>query len=559
MGTFVSDPNEELFDDKETAPGITLRSGWTEINVFKAENANALRDACYDLRDAVVEMQENGGAPLGDTAPLPLGSASAGVSGFASRIDHAHGHGDLAGGTLHAVAGASAGFMSATDKTKLDAISGTNTGDVSIGTGNGLSLVGQALSLAAAGASAGAMSAADKSKLDGIATGATVGVTAMAAVGAVPNANGASISSATLTLQPANATNPGVLTTAAQTIAGIKTFSSTPLAPGLTLSGTGANVITSNTTATAGTDTAFVLNATANLDTTSSHTDAILELQRNNGTQSFRFNSSGRLWMSAGANNGQPGLYFTTPSGGKALFRLSGGSGETCELIGDGNITQMKLGYACGTVSIGNALTELIISTTAVNVGAFNFTVDTNVLYVDATNDRIGIGTSGSANGKLEVAGSVNLTSGNVKTAFDVTLSAYRDTSTYGLTTTTYTQVAWNQTEIDTHSALSGTNTFTVPTGAGGKYDIAFSVGYSPATSTGTAYSAQVQLRKNGTSQRQVLGNSLVGAQSLSGSAILSLAAGDAITLWAWHSHPDIITSNQSGATHVSIRRLPGA
>jgi hypothetical protein len=52
------------------------------------------------------------------------------------------------------------------------------------------------------------------------------GVTTMAAIGSVPNANGASISGTTLTLQPANASFGGVVTTAAQTFAGVKTFNS---------------------------------------------------------------------------------------------------------------------------------------------------------------------------------------------------------------------------------------------------------------------------------------------------------------------------------------------
>lgn len=51
------------------------------------------------------------------------------------------------------------------------------------------------------------------------------GVTTMAAIGAVPNANGASISGSTLTLQPAGASFGGVLTTGAQIIAGAKTLS----------------------------------------------------------------------------------------------------------------------------------------------------------------------------------------------------------------------------------------------------------------------------------------------------------------------------------------------
>jgi hypothetical protein len=51
------------------------------------------------------------------------------------------------------------------------------------------------------------------------------GVSTVGAVGSSPNANGASISSSTLTLQPADATNPGVVTSGTQTIGGTKTFS----------------------------------------------------------------------------------------------------------------------------------------------------------------------------------------------------------------------------------------------------------------------------------------------------------------------------------------------
>ncbi len=55
---------------------------------------------------------------------------------------------------------------------------------------------------------------------------ADTGVTTMAAVGSSPNANGATISGSTLTLQPASATQPGVITAIAQTLDGIKTFNS---------------------------------------------------------------------------------------------------------------------------------------------------------------------------------------------------------------------------------------------------------------------------------------------------------------------------------------------
>jgi len=55
--------------------------------------------------------------------------------------------------------------------------------------------------------------------------GSNSGDVTLTAVGAVPNANGASLSGQALTLQPANATNPGVVTSGTQTIGGAKTFS----------------------------------------------------------------------------------------------------------------------------------------------------------------------------------------------------------------------------------------------------------------------------------------------------------------------------------------------
>ena len=55
-------------------------------------------------------------------------------------------------------------------------------------------------------------------------------------VGSSPNANGASLSGQQLQLQPADGTNPGVLTAIAQTIGGVKTISSAPIFSSVTAS-----------------------------------------------------------------------------------------------------------------------------------------------------------------------------------------------------------------------------------------------------------------------------------------------------------------------------------
>lgn len=60
-------------------------------------------------------------------------------------------------------------------------------------------------------------------------SGTNSGDVTLAAVGAVPSANGASLSAQVLTLQPADATHPGLVTTGVQTLAGVKTFSSQPV------------------------------------------------------------------------------------------------------------------------------------------------------------------------------------------------------------------------------------------------------------------------------------------------------------------------------------------
>jgi len=57
------------------------------------------------------------------------------------------------------------------------------------------------------------------------------GVTTVGAFGSSPNSAGALVSGSTLTLQPADASNPGGVSTAAQTFAGAKTFAAKPVFP----------------------------------------------------------------------------------------------------------------------------------------------------------------------------------------------------------------------------------------------------------------------------------------------------------------------------------------
>ena len=111
---------------------LTAAQVRTILNVADGATANAT-DA--SLRDRATHTGTQGAATItGLAAVATSGSAAdltAGVLSAARFDDTAHG--SRAGGALHAVAtGAAAGFMAAADKTKLDAITGTNTGDQTI-------------------------------------------------------------------------------------------------------------------------------------------------------------------------------------------------------------------------------------------------------------------------------------------------------------------------------------------------------------------------------------------------------------------------------------------
>lgn len=68
---------------------------------------------------------------------------------------------------------------------------------------------------------------------------ASLSTVVLTPVGASPNSNAASVSGQILTLQPANSSNPGIITIGAQTLAGAKTFTGTLAAPNLSGTNTG--------------------------------------------------------------------------------------------------------------------------------------------------------------------------------------------------------------------------------------------------------------------------------------------------------------------------------
>ncbi len=174
----------------------TRGGGTLHATVVAAGAAGFMSGADKTKLDGVA----TGAAALASTSPANVGTTAAvGVGTTAARSDHVHAHGAQTDGTLHAVATTStAGFLSATDKAKLDgvaagapALSSTapanvaNAAAVGVGTtaaradhvhAHGLVTVGSHQD-ATSGAS-GFMPGADKGAMDVITTGSTVRVNA---------------------------------------------------------------------------------------------------------------------------------------------------------------------------------------------------------------------------------------------------------------------------------------------------------------------------------------------------------------------------------------------
>ena len=160
------------------------------------------------------------------------------------------------------------------------------------------------------------------------------GVTTMAAIGSTPNANGATISGVNLNLEPASASFGGVVTTGAQTFAGVKTLATpvfttsaqTPLLIGGTAVG---STLTIQSTTADGTD----------------------------ATEGIVF-QDGAVKFGAILNSGQWGIGTGTTA--SATYGMTirqpndGASNNALRLLANNGTTQMTLGY--GKITTGGAM-----------------------------------------------------------------------------------------------------------------------------------------------------------------------------------------------------------
>lgn len=204
------------------------------------------------------------------------------------------------------------------------------------------------------------------SNFSGSSSGTNTGDVTLTAIGSSPNSSAASISGQVLTLQPADATNPGIITTGTQTIAGVKTFSSAPNLSSLTAS------------------QAVVTDGSKNLT-------SLAYTSNNTATTLVERDSSGNF------------------SAATIYSSIIGGIDSTVAgtlAIGTLNATTINIGNAGATVNIqGTVITE---STSTLNVTNPVFTVNTAGAAGSASNSGLQVEEGGSVTGYAETSGDRN-------------------------------------------------------------------------------------------------------------------------------------------------------
>lgn len=192
-------------------------------------------------------------------------------------------------------------------------------------------------------------------------SGTNTGDVTLGAVGSSPNANGATLSGQAFNLQPASATQPGVMTTGAQTIAGAKTFSSAL--------GVNANLTI---------DGSVIGNAGAASAIVSGYATV-------GGAASNYWYGSGStamgLWSNKTDGAGAVGCWVDTlntfSTAGTKLFRISNNSAERFSFGKDGDVLQYgtdssgspgaaTINKGCGVSAIASGATTVVVTNSLV-------------------------------------------------------------------------------------------------------------------------------------------------------------------------------------------------
>jgi hypothetical protein len=220
-------------------------------------------------------------------------------------------------------------------------------------------------------------------------------VLSLAAIGITPNANGASIVGSLLSLQPADASFGGVITTGAQTIAGAKSFNSDLTVNNLTV-GRGGGAIFSNTAfginslfsnTTGSLNTAFGYQAGYGSGGTNANTTGLNNIFIGYNTVGESATENSRTWI------GNASTTSTWLGGNLLLGSRTNATSDKLQVTGGATITGiLKLGSSDNTFVYESA-GSLILQTGAsarltINSAGnalFSARLNSNTLYVNST------------------------------------------------------------------------------------------------------------------------------------------------------------------------------
>jgi len=229
-------------------------------------------------------------------------------------------------------------------------------------------------------------------------------VLSLAAIGITPNANGASIVGSLLSLQPADASFGGVITTGAQTIAGSKSFSNDLTANGITIgrgggniftnTGVGLNALFSNTTGSL--NTAFGYQSGYGSGGTNANTTGLNNIFIGYNTVGESATENSRTWI------GNSSTTSTWLGGNLLLGSRTNATSDKLQVTGGATITGiLKLGSADNTFvyeSTGSLILQTGASARLTINSAGNTTISGTLNGTSATFSGI-VGTGSGAAG----------------------------------------------------------------------------------------------------------------------------------------------------------------